>query len=346
MAVGFLRTLRFRIIFAICWWGWAIFHVLVLTRFGFTAQVAIIDSVVSNLLLGGAGLLVSLTLQFYIPRKNKYGYILSFCMVLAAIWLGVSRLILLKWIGEAGGFDRFLDQSLLIRFAFGFLLIGAMCLFSVLWYTLREQQEIELREEETLRFAREAELYKLRQQLQPHFLFNSLNSINALIGTEPARARTMIQQLSDFLRGTLKKQQSQWVSLNEELQHLQLYLDIEKVRFGHRLSTDIKVDGDGDRMQLPSMILQPVVENAIKYGLYDTTGAITITLRVYKKENNLVLEVANPYDPQTSGSKGGTNFGLTYIFKRLHLLYARTDLLKTRTENNLYITTITVPQPL
>ncbi len=88
--------------------------------------------------------------------------------------------------------------------------------------------------------AREAELYKLRQQLQPHLLFNSLNSISALITIQPAQARKMIQQLSDFLRGTLKKEENQWISLEDELQHLQLYLDIEKVRFGHRLNTAIK----------------------------------------------------------------------------------------------------------
>ena len=79
------------------------------------------------------------------------------------------------------------------------------------------------------RLSREAELFKLRQQLQPHFLFNSLNSISALTGTHPEKARHMIQQLSDFLRGTLKKDDQQWNTLEEEIQYLRLYLDIEKV---------------------------------------------------------------------------------------------------------------------
>jgi two-component system LytT family sensor kinase len=83
---------------------------------------------------------------------------------------------------------------------------------------------------------------KLRQQLQPHFLFNSLNSISALAGSQPEKARHMIQQLSDFLRGTLKRDEQQSVTLEEELHHLQLYLDIEKVRFGSRLQTDIQVE--------------------------------------------------------------------------------------------------------
>ena len=120
--------------------------------------------------------------------------------------------------------------------------------------------------------AKESELFKLRQQLQPHFLFNSLNSINALIGNRPDEARKMVQQLSDFLRGTIKKEETQWVTLQEEMQYLQLYLDIEKVRFGNRLSTAIEIGEDVSEMTLPALILQPIVENAIKFGLYDTTG--------------------------------------------------------------------------
>src|SRR5690606_9569496 len=122
------------------------------------------------------------------------------------------------------------------------------------------------------KLAKEAELFKLRQQLHPHFLFNSLNSINSLIGSRPAEARKMVQQLSDFLRGTLRKEESQLVSLKEELQYLGLYLDIEKLRFGSRLITEIETQEGADALFIPSLLLQPIVENAIKFGLYDTLG--------------------------------------------------------------------------
>ena len=112
---------------------------------------------------------------------------------------------------------------------------------SLLWFSQKEEKNINERKIDAERLTKEAELFKLRQQLQPHFLFNSLNSINALISVQPEQARKMIQQLSDFLRGTLKKEDQQWVNLSEELQYLQLYLDIEKVRFGHRLSDDNKM---------------------------------------------------------------------------------------------------------
>lgn len=219
-----------------------------------------------------------------------------------------------------------------------------MALISVLWYTIHDQHEIEKRKEEADKLSREAELYKLLQQLQPHFLFNSLNSINALIGSQPQKARNMIQQLSDFLRGTLKKEDHQWISLEEELQHLQLYLEIEKVRFGHRLSTEIKNETDGIKMQLPAMLLQPVVENAIKFGLYDTIGDITISIEAKKDDGNLVLQVKNPFDPETSSPKKGTGFGLSSVQRRLYLLFARNDLLETEVKDELFITTIKIPQ--
>src|SRR5690606_35869240 len=115
---------------------------------------------------------------------------------------------------------------------------------------------------------RSAELAKLRQQLQPHFLFNSLNSISALAGSKPEEARKMVHQLSEFLRGTLHKDEQTLVPFSDELRHLQLYLDIEKVRFGNRLKTEIDTHETCLNLKLPSLILQPVVENAIKFGLY------------------------------------------------------------------------------
>jgi len=157
-------------------------------------------------------------------------------------------------------YAHFFALSVPVRLGISYLVIGSMILLCVLWYTLSEQHENERRKTEAERLAKEAELYNLRQQLQPHFLFNSLNSINALIGFNPEQARSMIQQLSDFLRSTLKKDNTQFVSLDDELKHLQLYLGIEMVRFGHRLKTTILCNETCRDMKLPSMLLQPIVE--------------------------------------------------------------------------------------
>jgi LytS/YehU family sensor histidine kinase len=217
-------------------------------------------------------------------------------------------------------------------------------LLTVIWYNRIEQDEREKRKQDLEKLAKDAELFKLRQQLQPHFLFNSLNSINALIGLRPDEARKMVQQLSDFLRGTLKKEETQWVTLQEELQYLQLYLDIEKVRFGNRLTTTMEVEEPATGLKLPALLLQPVVENAIKFGLYDTTGETLIKLYAVKDENNLVIKVLNPFDPETSSPRQGTGFGLKSVQRRLYLLFARTDLLITGAKENIFTTIIKIPQ--
>ena len=219
-----------------------------------------------------------------------------------------------------------------------------MATISLLWYTQQEQKEMDKRKADAEKLAKEAELFKLRQQLQPHFLFNSLNSISALTGTQPEKARHMIQQLSDFLRGTMRKDEHQWSTLKEELEYLQLYLDIEKVRFGYRLQTVIECEEDSLQMKLPSLLLQPVVENAIKFGLYDTVGEVMIAITGRVKNDALEVTVANPYDSETAQPLHGTGFGLASIKRRLFLLFARHDLLKTLTTDNQFITTIEIPQ--
>jgi len=220
-----------------------------------------------------------------------------------------------------------------------------MATMSLLFFTQKEQKEMDARKMEAEKLAKEAELYKLRQQLQPHFLFNSLNSISALVGARPEQARKMIHQLSDFLRGTLKREEHQLVKLEEELQYLELYLEIEKVRFGHRLSTIIECSDNCKIMKLPSLLLQPIVENAIKFGLYDTTEDITIRITASGKDNYLQVNVENPFDPETSSPKKGTGFGLSSVQRRLYLLFARNDLLETKSENNLFTTIVKIPQP-
>lgn len=330
--------------FTACWLLWAGMHAAVLYWFHFSPGAAITDSFVSNILLLMICLLVSNTFRYYLPGYKRYSYLLALCGFMTLIWFLLSRFILKMFLKSEAEYGRFFTLSVPVRIVIAFLIIGIMILLSVLWYTLQNQQADERRKRETEQLAREAELYKLRQQLQPHFLFNSLNSINALIGFKPQEARNMIQQLSDFLRGTLKKEDHLWVTLQEELSHLQLYLDIEKVRFGHRLNTAVELEETCSQLRLPAMLLQPVVENAIKFGLYDTTGDITISIQSACIDNQLVVTITNPFDKETSGPQKGTGFGLSSVQRRLYLLFARHNLLQTEVQNDLFITTITIPQ--
>jgi LytS/YehU family sensor histidine kinase len=172
-----------------------------------------------------------------------------------------------------------------IRAIISLLVLTFLTITNGLLYNIEEQKEKEQRRNDAEQLVKEAELARLRQQLQPHFLFNSLNSISALAGSKPNEARKMIQQLSDFLRGTLKKDEQQTVSLHEEIEHLKLYLEIEKVRFGHRLQVEINMECDNKDVSLTPLLLQPIVENAIKFGLYDTIEDITISISCHFENN-------------------------------------------------------------
>lgn len=321
-----------------------LFQFIILLWYGFDAKTSGIDSGLSILLLTAISLLMVNNLKYYRPEKNRYLFILIWCLILAAIWLFASQWILSYLLSADAHYADFLYKSLPVRFFIGLLITGLTALISVLWYTQQDQKEIEQRKADAEKLARDAELYNLRQQLQPHFLFNSLNSITALIGSRPEEARRMIHKLSDFLRGTLKKEDQQPVSLAEELDHLQLYLDIEMVRFGHRLSTEVSANEDCLKMLIPPMILQPIVENAIKFGLYDTTGIVHILIKATCVDTELHVSVQNPYDPETSRPNHGTGFGLSGVKRRLHLLFGRIDLLETTSDSHIFTSTVKIPQ--
>jgi two-component system, LytTR family, sensor kinase len=335
---------RFFIIFSIAWLVLIVDHALLLYRFDLSLYEAIADSIINNILLLGVCLLVMNTIRYYVPDMSQYLNVLALCIVFTVLWSLLNNWVLGLVLGDEPTYAYFLKRSSFIRGSIGFLILGIVTSVSIIWYNWQEQQKTEQRKSDAEKLTREAELFKLRQQLQPHFLFNSLNSINALIGSRPQEARKMVQQLSDFLRGTIKKEETQWVTLGEELQYLQLYLDIEKVRFGNRLATLIEIEETTPAMKLPALLLQPIVENAIKFGLYDTVGETVIRLQTMQLNNELVIEVSNPFDPETSSPKQGTGFGLKSVQRRLYLLFARTDLLVTAAKENTFITTVKIPQ--
>lgn len=330
------------------WWiFWTVTGSILIHSLGFGWDVAITDAAVTQFDWTLAGYALSTMLLYYKPSPRN---LLSLMLVSLAI-AGLFTYLVLPWtlppviglLADAAGFEQFLDQSLHVRFVIAWMQMIFVATISWLWYFVQEQREDARRRADTDKLARDAELSQLRQQLQPHFLFNSLNSINALVGTQPELARTMVQQLSDFLRAIVRKDDRQMVTLEEELHHVSLYLDIEKVRFGYRLNTEIHASDECRNMKLPSLLLQPIVENAIKFGLYDTVGTITISILAETSGNHLLLRIQNPFDPETA-SRQGTGFGLNSISRRLYLLYSQNGLLETTRSETTFTTTVRIPQ--
>jgi two-component system LytT family sensor kinase len=334
----------FIIIFSIWWSFWGQLQVILLNDLDIVFYKIVVDSLICNGLLAVFCLLVIKNMRYYLPGRERYLYTLIVSFALSSIWIFLSKLVLKALYKTDPAFMQMMTLTTGVRYAFGFLMLLCTTMISLLWYSQQEQIENNQRNADTERLAREAELNKLRQQFQPHFLFNSLNSISALTGSQPEKARHMIQQLADFLRGTLKKEEQQWTSFEDELQYLQLYLDIEKVRFGYRLQTDIQLEENVLQMKLPSLLLQPLVENAIKFGLYDTVGDVAILIAAKNNAGMLEVTVQNPFDESTAVPVKGTGFGLSSIKRRLFLLFARQDLLQVKKETGQFITIISIPQ--
>lgn len=278
----------------------------------------------------------------YFPRTGIFQIIIGLTLVLAIACQWISSQALVAIIPDEAHYLEFLSQSIPFRWAIGFIALTAVGVSTVYYLRWAELLDQQTRESDLKNIAREAELQKLQLQLQPHFLFNSLNSINALILTKPDEARKMVQELSDFLRLTIKRADEPWINLSQELEYLKTYLAIEKVRFGHRLDVIITIDEPCYEWQIPTLVLQPLLENAIKFGLYGTTGKISIELTAKMNSNQLEMEISNPFDSDMQPASG-SGFGLTGLQRRLYLIYARNDLVKTNIMTNTFTVNLTVP---
>lgn len=241
-------------------------------------------------------------------------------------------------------YQDFLETHLWIRVAFLTLTKIAVALLALVVSKLAQQEEFRSREIWMNELAKEAELNQLKQQLQPHFLFNSLNSIHALVINEPQKAREMVLQLSDFLRATIRKDHQKWLGLEEELSHLKIYLDIERVRFGHRLEVEFLVEEPTKQMIIPQILIQPLVENALKHGLYGVLGQVKIEIHAWKTGTYLHVKISNPMDSSFKSNKG-LGFGLSSIERRLLLLFGRSDLMLISTSINKFTIELKIPQP-
>ena len=224
----------------------------------------------------------------------------------------------------------------------GFLLyLLAAAVHYVLLAVDRARAE-EARGAELSRLAREAELRALKEQLNPHFLFNSLNSISALTTSSPERAREMCVLLAGFLRATLGLSGKATIPLGEELSLVRSYLEIEKVRFGDRLRVEECVDADAARCGVPPLLLQPLVENAVKHGVAQRLegGAVTLTAR--RAAGTVRIELVNSFDPEAEAAPGA-GVGLANVRKRLAARWGDRAALETVKGAGLFRIELTIP---
>lgn len=310
---------------------------------GLRWQDVALDAGISLGLMTAGTWLLLLAVNAYPTRVGAQLYGFGLAALLAAV-LCLTEMSVLKWLSAAENqvYRQWLPGTVWLRFFIGLVAFGWIASLAAMQKKAEKLEKDFRQQADAVTLLREAELYKLRHQLQPHFLYNSLNSISALILIAPDKAQEMVGCLSDFLRSSVRREGKESIPVQEELGYIEAYLSIETIRFGDRLNVIFDKEYT-DHAFIPPFLMQPVLENAIKFGLYGKTGDVTITMHIVLEDDMLVITVTNPYDPAQK-PPSGTGFGLDGISRRLYLLYARTDLLETQQDGSTFITTLKIPQ--
>ncbi|MCF8228324.1 MAG: histidine kinase [Bacteroidales bacterium] len=307
--------------------------------------LAIGDAAVFNILFALLGLAVWYPVHFTQPGRNKVinliiNHITSLIIVLL-IWISLGNFILSKAIPEQA-YQEFLNEAVPWRIISGvfFYFILVLIYYLIKYYNdLHERQMLQAKIMGSLK---EAELNLLKSQINPHFLFNSLNSVSSLIITDPEKAREMIIKLSDFLRYTVSMESDKFTSLEREIDNIRKYLEIEKVRFGNKLQFEFQIKEECLKQKLPLMILQPLFENSIKHGVYESSETILINTLCTQKDGFMEISIRNNFEPGPS-SKKGAGLGLKNIKERLKLLYQSDQLMKIEKSENSFEVKLLIP---
>ena len=304
------------------------------------------DSVIYNLTFAFLGLGVWYLVRFSIPKdltdSGPFFTLAGTGIVTLVIWTFLCASIL-QLLQPQEVYQQILDEALLYHIISGAFYYTVIVL---VYYLILYNQNLQEQKNRQLQLAadvKDAELRMLKSQINPHFIFNSLNSINSLTLSDAAKARQMIINLSSFLRYSIGKDNQDTNNLGSELENIELYLAIEKVRFGDRLMFNNTITEELHRCKIPNLLLQPLFENAIKHGVQESIDTIVINLEGTLKNDILTIEISNNFDPESVSPKG-SGIGLKNISQRLTLIYGREGLIRTEVKQNLYKVTLQIPQ--
>ncbi|MDA2938322.1 histidine kinase [Acidobacteria bacterium AH-259-A15] len=217
---------------------------------------------------------------------------------------------------------------------------------------LEKRQQQEKREQQLILDASRSELKALRAQINPHFLFNALNAIAGLIHKNPGRAEETVEHLSEVFRCTLTRSEKEWVPLEDEIEFVRCYLGVEQARFGSRLQVELKVQDALMDLKIPSMVVQTLVENAVKHGIASVRGTGRIEIEAKRIEGRVRITVSDngPGFAQTENSthrkQSRSGYGLNNIRERLTGYFGSEATLKTERDQEAGLTIVSIEMPL
>ena len=246
-------------------------------------------------------------------------YVLVLSIIFGCLWTGIEQIY--NW-QVFGNYDFYARLPRLPRIALDYA-VTTMA-WSAMYFGIKYWQQWQTERENALQakvLAEKAQLEMLRYQLNPHFLFNAMNSIRASVDEDKTRAKNMITQLSEFLRHSLLNGEAKEIPLREELEAVKNYLAIEKIRFEDDLKIQFDVDEKANEFKVPCFLLNPLVENAIKHGFHTSPKPLHIRISAKLDNKNLALEIANTGKLEEHANSSGTKIGLKNVRERLEKLF-------------------------
>jgi two-component system, LytTR family, sensor kinase len=336
------------IVYIIVWTVITVLNFFIQLHFyNFDISTSLSECLVFNILFSLLGIGIWYPVYYTDLEKNRIFNLLinHFVSGLLAVvlWIGAGYIILTSIFITSQEYIHYFITSIPWRVGFGFLLY---MLFASIYYLMIYYQNFRdkmIGESELRALVKESELNSLKAQINPHFLFNSLNSISSLTMISPGKAQEMVITLSEFLRYSLSQKNESLTTFEKELKNIDRYLGIELIRFGKKLFVKKEIDTSCLRFLLPGLILQPIIENAVKYGVYESINQSNIIIAAHCTNDMLIVSVKNDYDPE-SISKKGEGIGIRNVSSRLKIQYNRDDLIKMSKDENIFEITMRFPQ--
>jgi len=308
--------------------------------------IAIADGLIFNVLLAGFGLSFWYSARYISFESASAAKILVShsigAVISVSVWLAIGFSITNFFISSQEQYSVFFLNNIGWRFLVGILFYFLITSFYYLIIYYTNFHDKTLRENELKNLVTQAEIKSLKFQINPHFIFNSLNSMSALTTIDPTKARNMILKLAEFLRYTLVNNERQKNKLSEELNNIRLYLEIEKIRFEDKFDFVEEVAPESRDQLVPNMILQPLFENAIKHAVYESLEKITLKFKSFVQDGFVNISLENNFD-STAENKNGSGIGLKNISDRLRLIYGLNDLFKVEKSKTIFKVNLYIP---
>ena len=327
------------------WTAFAFFNIYI----AFLTREINISIIIINLLFSVSGILLTHIYRNYLIKKEwiklQTEKLITHIFIASVVFSACATII---YYSLSFIFYREIIQQLIFQQLFG-AFISILILFAIwnaiyfIWNYIEHNRQVVINQLKSEALMKDLEIKSIRANLQPHFIFNSLNSIRALIDENPILARDAITKISNILRNSISKQE-ETDSLENELKLVEDYLDLEKIRFEERLHFSKQIEENTLHVKVPTMMLQTLVENAIKHGISMLAEGGEIIIKSFIENENVIIQIKNTGNLKTiKTNENSLGFGLHASQQRLHYLYGNKAELSIYEKNNWVMLTIKIP---